>query len=151
LPAGPTAQAVGSVTFTAYSERFGSSTPFTVQFWREPCAGQPGKSVLYFRAVPGFGAYVCGGFRIIQNGVQYDPQETEQLGGPFLTCGDLNVAKTYLLEQDSRDPLFLNSGAVTLLHIGSVSSSASLPAYSGTGGTGGTLNPQIGLWWNPNE
>ena len=149
LPEGPTAQAVGSVTFAAYSERYQSSTPFTVQFWREPCPGEPGKSLLYLRPIPGYGAYVCGGFRIIQNGVQYDPDVNDRLGGSIL-CTDISVAKTYLIEQDYRDPLFFNSGPVTLLHIGSVSSSAALPAYTGTA-QGSPLIPQSGLWANTNE
>jgi hypothetical protein len=152
LPASPTAQADSSVTFTAYSEAYQSTIPFTVIFWREPCAGQPGHSLLYLRVIPGAGAYVCGGFRIVQDSVQYQPTVDDSLGGSILCTSNFGLATgaTYLIEQDYRNSLFSNSGAVTLLHIGSVSSSASLPAYSGSG-AGASVVPQVGLWWNPNE
>lgn len=135
-PFGPSAFATGSVTFTAYDR---STTPFVVQFWREPCPGPGAKSLLWARFPCGTHDY---GFAMLQDGapgiVEYDVLFSGN-------CSFQPTTTTFLIEQDARDTMFRNSGVVTLIHRGAVLSSGMLPAY------GADLVPAVGLWWNPSE
>ena len=139
LPAGPSAITVNATTFTAYTT---AGKAFTVDFWRDACAGTSANSILYLRI--GAGGQ-CDRFTITQSGMQYD-------GYQYPGCASIvSVPVTNLVEFDYRDPSWLNGGAVTLtLKNISFQSQGSLPAYTGGGG-GATVSPRAGLWWNPDE
>ena len=135
-PFGPGANAEGAVTFTAYDR---NTTPFVIQFWREPCPGPSARSLLWAR-------FPCGthdfGFAMLQPGAPGIVEYDVAFNG---NCSFQPTTTTFLIEQDARDTMFRNSGEVTLIHRGAVLSSGTLPAY------GVEITPAVGLWWNPSE
>jgi len=83
-----------------------------------------------------------GGWFEYQGGIKYDIQLSPS--GPYV------YPLTEVMGFDYRDPYWLNNGDITLEVLGTVVARGTLPPYSGGAG-GAAVDPQSGLWWNPDE